>query len=337
LLQRLAAEAEGLWIGTNLVLLPLHNPVELAEVGAFLDVLTNGQFILGVSLGYRPEEFAVFGLPMDSSITSGWRARRRACSARSLHQFWLRPDLRRARSDLDGSTPPYQPGVASRRPRSVRWHTPFLTAIAGSGTRRVSFAGGRIGYRTTAGSNSWPMFEGAHGSDSEALPVHGSPHRTWVHVSFRASPCFAPMLAAALFAVGMLGQSAFAQVPIQLPPSPPGAVNTKIHFDLSEFNDDGLYGPPDGLRAAMYEFCIPARADLAAEVASIDPTVQIYADSPGRIGCGSDEYLCIGSTGQPGFREVLANLAQLEFVSRIQLSVPESSVYHEASRYPTSR
>ena len=121
----------------------------------------------------------------------------------------------------------------------------------------------------------------------------------------------------------MYGQSACAQVPVQLPPAPADAVSTKIHFDLFEFNDDGLYGPPDGLRAAMYEFCIPAGADLAVEVASIDPTVQIYASSPGRIGCGSDEYLCIGSTGQPGFREVLANLAQLEYVSRIQPSVPE--------------
>jgi hypothetical protein len=126
-----------------------------------------------------------------------------------------------------------------------------------------------------------------------------------------------------LFAIGMLGQSAFAQVPVQLPPAPPDAVNARIDFDLSEFNDDGMFGPPDGLRAAMYEFCIPARADLAAEVASIDLTVQIYASSPGRIGCGSGEYLCIGSTGQPHFRRVLANPAQLEYVSRIQLSVPE--------------
>ena len=131
------------------------------------------------------------------------------------------------------------------------------------------------------------------------------------------------MLAVALFAVGTPGQSAFAQVPVQLPPAPPDTVNAKIHFDVSEFNDDGLYGPPDGLRAAMYEFCIPAGADLAVEVASIDPTVQIYGSSPGRIGCASDEYLCIGSTGQPGFRDVLANLAQLEYVSRIQPSVPE--------------
>jgi hypothetical protein len=98
-------------------------------------------------------------------------------------------------------------------------------------------------------------------------------------------------------------------------------VSVKITFVLSEFNDDGLYGPPDGLRAAAYEFCIPARADLAPEVTSIDPTVEIYGSSPGRIGCGSDEYLCVGSTRQPGFRKVLANLAKLMYVSRIQLSV----------------
>ena len=132
------------------------------------------------------------------------------------------------------------------------------------------------------------------------------------------------MLAAVLFTVvGMLGPSAFAQVPVQLPVAPPGTVNAKIHFELSEFNDDGLYGPPEGLRAAMYEFCIPARTDLAAEVASTDPTVQIYAGSPGRIGCSRDEYICIGSTGQRGFQEVLGNLAQIDYVSRIQLSVPE--------------
>jgi alkanesulfonate monooxygenase SsuD/methylene tetrahydromethanopterin reductase-like flavin-dependent oxidoreductase (luciferase family) len=69
LLQRVAAEAEGLWLGTNLVLLPLHNPVELAEVGAFLDVITGGRFMLGVGLGYRPEEFAIFRVPMAERVS----------------------------------------------------------------------------------------------------------------------------------------------------------------------------------------------------------------------------------------------------------------------------
>ena len=69
LLQRLAAEAEGLWVGTNLILLPLHNPVEVAEIGAFLDVITGGRFLLGVGLGYRSEEFAIFGVPMAERVS----------------------------------------------------------------------------------------------------------------------------------------------------------------------------------------------------------------------------------------------------------------------------
>jgi len=69
MLQRLAAEADGLALGTNLMLLPLHNPVEVAEVGAFLDVITGGRFMLGVGLGYRPEEFAVFGVPMRERVS----------------------------------------------------------------------------------------------------------------------------------------------------------------------------------------------------------------------------------------------------------------------------
>ncbi len=69
LLQRVAIEAEGLAIGTNLVLLPLHNPVEIAEVGAFLDLLTGGKFLLGVGLGYRAEEFAAFRVPMAERVS----------------------------------------------------------------------------------------------------------------------------------------------------------------------------------------------------------------------------------------------------------------------------
>jgi alkanesulfonate monooxygenase SsuD/methylene tetrahydromethanopterin reductase-like flavin-dependent oxidoreductase (luciferase family) len=69
LLQRVAAEAEGLWIGTNVTLLPLHNPVELAEIGAFLDVATGGKFLFGVGLGYRPEEYEIFGVPMPERVS----------------------------------------------------------------------------------------------------------------------------------------------------------------------------------------------------------------------------------------------------------------------------
>ena len=69
LLQQAATAAEGLWIGTNLILLPLHNPIELAETAAFMDVVTGGKFMFGVGLGYRPEEFAVYGIPMSERVS----------------------------------------------------------------------------------------------------------------------------------------------------------------------------------------------------------------------------------------------------------------------------
>ncbi len=65
LLGRLAAEAGELRVGAGILLLPLLNPVEVAEEAATLDVLTGGRFVLGVGLGYRDVENAAFAVPGD--------------------------------------------------------------------------------------------------------------------------------------------------------------------------------------------------------------------------------------------------------------------------------
>jgi alkanesulfonate monooxygenase SsuD/methylene tetrahydromethanopterin reductase-like flavin-dependent oxidoreductase (luciferase family) len=59
----IAARTERIRIGTFLLLLPLHNPVRVAEDTATLDLISSGRFDLGVGLGYRVEEFDNQGIP----------------------------------------------------------------------------------------------------------------------------------------------------------------------------------------------------------------------------------------------------------------------------------
>ena len=68
LLARLAAEAGGMRLGPGLLLLPLLNPVVVAEEMATLDWLTNGNAICGLGLGYRQEEFDSIGVPFKERV-----------------------------------------------------------------------------------------------------------------------------------------------------------------------------------------------------------------------------------------------------------------------------
>jgi len=68
LLARLSAEAEGMLIGPALVLLPLFNPVVVAEESATIDWLSNGNYVLAVGLGYRQEEFDSLGIPFAERV-----------------------------------------------------------------------------------------------------------------------------------------------------------------------------------------------------------------------------------------------------------------------------
>jgi alkanesulfonate monooxygenase SsuD/methylene tetrahydromethanopterin reductase-like flavin-dependent oxidoreductase (luciferase family) len=62
LLARVAAAAEGMTIGTGILLLTLLNPVEVAENAATLDAIAGGRFVLGVGFGYRDVENAAFAV-----------------------------------------------------------------------------------------------------------------------------------------------------------------------------------------------------------------------------------------------------------------------------------
>ncbi len=96
-----------------------------------------------------------------------------------------------------------------------------------------------------------------------------------------------------------------------------------IGFDLNRLNASGLQGPPDGLRALDYEFCIPDGPAFRAQVAAIDPSARFHPGSRGRIGCTPDQVLVLGNTHQDGFRAILHALAGLPYVARIAEAVFE--------------
>jgi alkanesulfonate monooxygenase SsuD/methylene tetrahydromethanopterin reductase-like flavin-dependent oxidoreductase (luciferase family) len=61
-LAALAVSTRRLRLGTQMLLLPLHNPVLAAEEAAAVDVLSAGRLEIGLGAGYRPGDFAALGV-----------------------------------------------------------------------------------------------------------------------------------------------------------------------------------------------------------------------------------------------------------------------------------
>jgi alkanesulfonate monooxygenase SsuD/methylene tetrahydromethanopterin reductase-like flavin-dependent oxidoreductase (luciferase family) len=68
-LARLMGECGDMAPGMGIFLLTLHNPVQVAETVATLDILSGGRFIFGVGLGYRAIEFDAFGIAKGTRVS----------------------------------------------------------------------------------------------------------------------------------------------------------------------------------------------------------------------------------------------------------------------------
>jgi len=61
----IATRTERIVFGTDIIVLPFYHPVRVAEDVAMLDVMSQGRFILGAAIGYKPDEFALYQVPLE--------------------------------------------------------------------------------------------------------------------------------------------------------------------------------------------------------------------------------------------------------------------------------
>ena len=84
-LSYLAATTRQVRLGTSVLVLPYHNPVELAKYAATLDCMSHGRVTLGLGVGAMAEEFAALGIPMAerASLTNE--------GIRVMQELWTNP------------------------------------------------------------------------------------------------------------------------------------------------------------------------------------------------------------------------------------------------------
>jgi alkanesulfonate monooxygenase SsuD/methylene tetrahydromethanopterin reductase-like flavin-dependent oxidoreductase (luciferase family) len=82
ILSYLLRDAEGMTIGTNILIMPLLHPVHVAEDAVTLDLMTGGRYVLGIGVGYRDAEFQTFNVPLKE------RAQRMEESIEIMRRLW---------------------------------------------------------------------------------------------------------------------------------------------------------------------------------------------------------------------------------------------------------
>ena len=60
-----ATRTTRLMLGTDILVAPFYHPARLAEDVAMLDVMSGGRITLGIAIGYKPDEFALYGTALE--------------------------------------------------------------------------------------------------------------------------------------------------------------------------------------------------------------------------------------------------------------------------------
>ena len=111
-----ALRTKTLRLGPGVLLLPLYDPLHVAEHATILDVISGGRFIMGLGQGYRKEEFAAFHVPLND------RPGRMREGVEALRAFWTQPV-----ANYEGQHYQYK-DVTLRPPPKQKPHPPIWMA-----------------------------------------------------------------------------------------------------------------------------------------------------------------------------------------------------------------
>ncbi len=159
-----AVKTSTITIGTRLLLLPMHHPVRVAEDAAVVDVLSNGRFILGMAVGYVPDEYPIFGVNRKnrpSLMNEGLEI---------IKRCWTEDKF-----NFEGKR--FTVKGASVQPKPIQKpHPPiWLGASRGAAIERV--AREADGFHYVGGATVYDQFAAAmkkYGRDPESIPVFDS-------------------------------------------------------------------------------------------------------------------------------------------------------------------
>jgi alkanesulfonate monooxygenase SsuD/methylene tetrahydromethanopterin reductase-like flavin-dependent oxidoreductase (luciferase family) len=121
----LAARTERIFIGTGLLLAPLHDALRLAEDAAVVDLISEGRLILGLGLGWRAEEFEGLGVSLKDRVP------RLVDTMTTLRQAW-------SGEAVTGGTQTTYPGLAVRpQPHQAGGPPLWIGALSEPAIRRA--------------------------------------------------------------------------------------------------------------------------------------------------------------------------------------------------------
>jgi len=134
----LAGRTQRVHLGTAVICLNMHHPIDVAEQVAVADHLTGGRISPGFGSGSTPEELALFGLP---SVDTETRHEQFAASLRTIREVWSGEGPTQARGDNPGHGAPLPRARPDLLARSwLAANSLEAAAMAGVGGHNVMFS-----------------------------------------------------------------------------------------------------------------------------------------------------------------------------------------------------